>query len=159
MFLELVMATAMVENGISTVNTIYIMKSDGSLLEVPKVGTSEPNNIVIKKTPISAVNDINRQLTTYIVSDKDIYGNKEPNITIKSDDITILVFRKILYRRCTVYLVSQSSDKGSRILAYLYSKINHSAQSFGTDCFNVKMADIKKYIAETITQPFHFGID
>ena len=159
MFVELVMANAMAENGISPVNTIYIMKSDGSLLEVPKVGTSEPNNIVIKKTPISAVNDINRQLTTYIVSDKDIYGNKEPNITIKSDDITILIFRKILYRRCTVYLVSQSSDKGSRILAYLYSKINHSAQSFGTDCFNVKMADIKKYIAETITQPFHFGID
>ena len=153
------MANAMAENGISPVNTIYIMKSDGSLLEVPKVGTSEPNNIVIKKTPISAVNDINRQLTTYIVSDKDIYGNKEPNITIKSDDITILIFRKILYRRCTVYLVSQSSDKGSRILAYLYSKINHSAQSFGTDCFNVKMADIKKYIEETITQPFHFGID
>ncbi len=59
------------------------------------------------------------------MSDKDIYGNKEPNITIKSDDITILIFRKILYRRCTVYLVSQSSDKGSRILAYLYSKINH----------------------------------
>jgi hypothetical protein len=153
------MANAMAENGISTVNTIYIMKSDGSLQVVSKVGTSEPNNIVINETPISSVNDINRQLTTYIVSDTNTYGNEEPNITIKSDDITILIFRKILYRRCTVYLVSQSSDKGSRILAYLYSKINHSAQSFGTDCFNVKMADIKKYIAETITQPFHFGID
>jgi len=146
-------------NGKNTINTIYIMKSDGSLQVVSEVDTSKTNNIVINETPISSVNNINRQLTTYIVSDKDIYGNKEPNITIKSDDITILIFRKILYRRCTVYLVSQSSDKGSRILAYLYSKINHSAQSFGTDCFNVKMDDIKKYIEETITQPFHFGID
>ena len=47
MFVELVMANAMAENGIRTVNTIYIMKSDGSLQVVSEVDTSKTNNIVI----------------------------------------------------------------------------------------------------------------
>ena len=60
-------ATMAENNGKNTINTIYIMKSDGSLQVVSKVGTSEPNNIVINETPISSVNDINRQLTAYVM--------------------------------------------------------------------------------------------
>lgn len=114
-----------------SVNTVFILKNDKSL---KKIGTINDENkeIRIITLPVDSVNYFNEQLFTYINADDGLCT--DVNFIINSFDITGIIFHILRCRRCTGYFVIQKSDRGVRYICYLYDKIKHNAQSFGTTC-------------------------
>lgn len=49
------------------------------------------------------------------------------------------------WRRCSAYLIIQTSNIGYRYLCYFYDHINHHAQCFGTSYYLVKKTEIINY--------------
>lgn len=120
---------------------VYIMKSDHTLQKIGTI-TSSNNMVNVNKIGISSVDNFNSQLLDYIKYDNS-YSTNVFHV-IESEDIFGIVFYILRWRRCTGYLVIQKSNRGVRYLCYLYSKIKHSAQSFGTSCENVDYSVIKE---------------
>lgn len=132
------------------IDHIHIMRKDGSLKVVGEIERNT-KQITIEdsdKLPASVVK-FNKQLLSFIVSDKGIENS--PNLHIVADDIQGHLFEIVRYRRCTVYLVIQISTLGVRYLAYIYDKIMHHGQSFGTSASMIKKSDIMDKL--------NFGID
>ena len=114
-----------------SLNTVYILKNDKSL---KKIGTidDEKNEIRINAISLDSVNYFNEQLFKFIKADSGM--NTDVDFFIKSFDITGVIFHILRWRRCTGYFVIQKSDIGTRYICYLYDKIKHHSQSFGTTC-------------------------
>jgi hypothetical protein len=128
------------------VEIVYILDNKGSLEEIGYISDKSPT-ISFKETPNYKINFFNHQLLNIIKDDNG--HNQEVYHIIKSGDILGLVFYVLRWRRCTGYLVIQSSSKGIRYLCYLYNKIKHTAASFGTNCSSVKLDEIKlKFIGQ-----------
>lgn len=132
------------------IDYVHIMRKDGTLKVVGEIQrTSKQFKINDSdKLPASVVK-FNNRIFSFIANDRGIENN--PNLHIVEDDIHGHLFEIIRYRRCTVYLVIQISSIGSRYLAYIYDKIIHNAQSFGTSASMIKKEDI--------INKLHFGID
>lgn len=114
-----------------SLNTVFILKNDKSL---QKIGTIDDvkNEIRINAISVESVNYFNEQLFAFIKADSGI--DTDIDFNIKSYDITGIVFHILRWRRCTGYLVIQKSNRGIRYICYLYDKIKHNAQCFGTTC-------------------------
>lgn len=132
---------------------VFLMKHDGDLLKIADVqtlGHSDEYNyrINIVECPFKSVNEFNYNLVRLIAKDCSSVTaridrlNALPIIVKQSEDIEGEIFKILRYRRCTVYLVQQNSNKGKRYLAYFSDKIMHSAQCFGTDMYHVLKSEI-----------------
>lgn len=132
------------------IDRVYIMRKDGSLKVVGEIhrNTKQIEKYDNDKLPESVVK-FNNKIFYFIANDRGIENN--PNLHIVEDDIQGHLFEIIRYRRCTVYLVIQISTIGVRYLAYIYDKIIHNGQSFGTDASLIKKEDI--------INKLNFGID
>lgn len=114
-----------------SINTVFILQNNKSL---KKIGTINDKNkeIRIILSSVDSVNYFNEQVFQFINADNGLYTNV--NFIIKSFDITGVIFHILRWRRCTGYFVIQKSNKGTRYICYLYDKIKHNGQSFGTTC-------------------------
>ena len=112
-------------------NTVYLLKNDKSLYNLGTIN-DDTNEIRINLNLVQSVNYFNEQIFTYIKNDS---GNKSNVLYfVESEDIKGMIFHIIRWRRCTAFLVIQKSALGVRYLCYMYDKIKHSANSFGTTC-------------------------
>ena len=121
------------------VEIVYILDNKGSLKEIGYISDKSPT-ISFKETGMNEIDFFNHQLLNIIKDDNG--RNREVHHIIKSGDILGLVFRVLRWRKCTGYLVIQSSSKGIRYLCYLYKKIKHSSQ--GTNCDQVELNYIRE---------------
>lgn len=136
-------------------DTVYIMNDDKSLIDIGSIesGSGEISFENEEFLP-SSVSKFNTLMFDIIYKDK---GYKT-DIDIKAEDIKGKIIYIMRYRRCTVYLVIQKSNLGTRLLAYLYSKIKHSAQSFGTGCHQVDKKDILEHFPSDLVGKCKFGL-
>jgi hypothetical protein len=129
------------------VNKVLIMKSDGSLQQIGTID-EQSGTINVNSINIPSVDDFNSKVFRYILGDKNhLIDTFE---VIKSEDILGIVFHIMRWRRCTGYLIVQKSDNGIRYLCYMYDKIVHGAQSFGTNPELVKMDDVKNEMQDAL---------
>ena len=138
-------------------DTVYIMNDDKSLIDIGSIesGSGEISFENEEFLP-SSVSKFNKKIFSKICEDK---GYKTVvNIDIEAEDIKGKIIYIMRYRRCTVYLVIQKSNLGTRLLAYLYSKIKHSAQSFGTGCHQVDKKDILEHFPSDLVGKCKFGL-
>ena len=79
-------------------------------------------------------------------------GSNDPAAQIIGQfaDVTITCLGAMRWRRCTALLLQQRSDKGTRYLAYLDTKIVHHGGSFGTDCSAVTRDAIVKDVVSML---------
>lgn len=113
--------------------------------EIDTSNINHQKNII--KIPIKSVYEFNKQLLEIIAIDcmhiyTKIRDRDLPVKLLQVEDITGSIFKILRYRRCTVYLVHQTSSRGERYLAYFSDKIVHSAECFGTDSTHVKRETI-----------------
>ena len=134
-------------------NTVYIQNkpNDGKCNLVP-IGTIDDSNgdIDLQRSGLASVDNFNEKLFDYIKSDNRIDTNVYK--IIKSEDIIGIVHHILRWRRCTGYLVIQYSARGIRNLCYLYDKVNHHGQSFGTSAEYVTYDQVKKTFIESIAE-------
>jgi hypothetical protein len=134
-------------------NKIMVWKTNLDYLEIGELNDSEiKQNLFIG---ISSVDNFNRNLLNLIKS-YEINGfiPKFYNIfdIIENEDITAYVISQIIYRRCSVYLVIQTSNIGFRYLCYFYDKIYHNAECFGTSYNLLEKKDIINYFEKTLNK-------
>ena len=127
-------------------NTVYVVKennqtSEGELVKIGNIrhlSTDNKKQVNVEKRGIESVYNFNKEICNFIAENgnESNFGGKYVNLFhyIECSDICGLVFSKMMWRRCTGYLVIQTSSKGVRYLCYLYDEINHNGQSFGTGC-------------------------
>jgi len=137
-------------------DTVYIM-NDNHLEEIGSIesGSGEISFENEEFLP-SSVSKFNTLMFDIIYKDKGY--ETDVNIDIEAEDIKGKIIYIMRYRRCTVYLVIQKSNLGTRLLAYLYSKIKHSAQSFGTGCHQVDKKDILEHFPSDLVGKCKFGL-
>lgn len=121
---------------------VKIMRSDGSYKDI---GLIKPKKTVVYETGILEVDQFNKEMLNFIRSDK---GYKKTKV-INAADIQGFIFRIMRWRRCTAYLVVQTSRFGTRYLCYMYDKIKHHGQSFGTSSNMVKKSEIVNEFKKT----------
>lgn len=70
--------------------------------------------------------------------------NEMLTINEPGDNIYLLFLKKILYRRCTLYVFIQYAEATKRVRYVVYGSnaLNHSAASFGTDLNHVDCHEI-----------------
>ena len=136
---------------------VYIMNDDKSLIDIGSI-EAESGLILLKNEGYlpSSVLKFNKKIFSKICEDEGYDTNV--NIDIEAEDIKGKIIYIMRYRRCTVYLVIQTSSLGTRLLAYLYSKIKHSAQSFGTGCHQVDKKDILEHFPKDFLEKYKFGL-
>lgn len=114
-------------------NKIIVWKNNLNYLEI---GELNDNKISLTlSTGISSVDKFNEDMLNFIKSYE--LNGFYPKVydmfdIIENEDITAFVISQLKYRRCTVYLVIQTSAIGYRYLSYFYDKVYHNATSFGT---------------------------
>lgn len=136
---------------------VYIMNDDDSLIDIGSIESGSAK-ILLKNAEFlpSSVLEFNTKIFSEIYKDKGY--DTDVNIDIEAEDIKGKIIYIMRYRRCTVYLVIQKSNLGTRLLAYLYSKIKHSAQSFGTGCHQVQKKDILEHFPSDLVGKCKFGL-
>lgn len=136
---------------------VYIMNDDDSLIDIGSIESGSAK-ILLKNAEFlpSSVLEFNTKIFSEICKDKGY--DTDVNIDIEAEDIKGKIIYIMRYRRCTVYLVIQKSNLGTRLLAYLYSKIKHSAQSFGTGCHQVQKKDILEHFPSDLVGKCKFGL-
>ena len=136
---------------------VYIMNDDDSLIDIGSIESGSAK-ILLKNAEFlpSSVLEFNTLMFDIIYKDKGY--DTDVNIDIEAEDIKGKIIYIMRYRRCTVYLVIQKSNLGTRLLAYLYSKIKHSAQSFGTGCHQVQKKDILEHFPSDLVGKCKFGL-
>ena len=136
---------------------VYIKNDDKSLIDIGSI-ESGSGEISLKNSGYlpSSVLEFNTLMFDIIYKDNGY--DTDVNIDIEAEDIKGKIIYIMRYRRCTVYLVIQKSNLGTRLLAYLYSKIKHSAQSFGTGCHQVDKKDILEHFPSDLVGKCKFGL-
>lgn len=132
-------------------SSVYIL-NETSKEEYKKIyigSIDDSNNITVNE---SMLFDYNKKILEYIAEDKEYKTDVLPPHKIVSNDIIGHVIHILRWRRCTAYLVIQTSDtKKVRCVCYLYTKIKHSSSSFGTDCDCINVNDVKKQFITSIS--------
>lgn len=106
---------------------------------------------LLYKTNIESVDNLNEQIVQYIKEETSKFIIKKPvHKVITSEDITIVFFGAMIFRRCTVFVAYQTSSRGNRFLSYISTKIKHSSAAFGTSHENVNNYEIIEFINKTI---------
>lgn len=136
---------------------VYIMKDDNSLIDIGSI-KSVSGEISFKNSGYLPSSVLEFNTLMFDIIHKDEGYDTDVNIDIKAKDIKGKIIYIMRYRRCTVYLVIQTSALGTRLLAYLYSKINHSSQSFGTGCHQVQKKDILEHFPRDLVEKYKFGL-
>ena len=138
-------------------DTVYIMNDDKSLIDIGSI-ESVSGRILLKNEGYLPSSVLKFNKLMFDIIHKDEGYDTDVNIDIEAEDIKGKIIYIMRYRRCTVYLVIQTSALGTRLLAYLYSKIKHSAQSFGTGCHQVDKKDILKHFPKDLLEKYKFGL-
>lgn len=135
-------------------NKIFIWKNNLEYLEVGEIKINNSNTVTkseIKQnlfTEIQTVDDFNKIILNEINS-YEVDGFR-PRIynsfnMVEVGDIKSFIISQVKWRRCSAYLVIQTSNEGYRYLCYFYDHIHHSAQCFGTSYSLVKKTEIINY--------------
>ena len=127
-------------------DAVYVIKKDTTLQQIGTI--LDTNSHSVNKIGVNSVDAFNAELLRYIRSDLG-YANNVSHV-IEASDIFGLVFYVMRWRRCTGYLVIQCSKRGVRYLCFLYSRIKHHGQSFGTSCEDVNIDDVKKAFIDNL---------
>ena len=137
-------------------NKVLIWKNDLSYLDIGYIENKKYNQNgeecerKISQslfTGIQSVDDFNKNILNSIkYYENQILGPKLAHLfdVIKVEDITAFIISQLKWRRCSAYLVIQTSHLGYRYLCYFYDHIHHSAECFGTSYQLVKKNDIIK---------------
>lgn len=114
------------------------------------------NGNLILQTGISSVDNLNIQLLNLFkekhFQDAIYFGTLEKPIILMSEDIKLIIFKIIKWRRCTGFLTVQTSSRGTKFLFYVYDKIMHSAVCFGTSCDIIKLNYVHKSFEKEIAE-------
>ena len=143
----------MTSNEIGT-NKVLIWKTDLNYLDVGKID-KDKNIFQILFTGIKSVDDFNQEILNSIKDyESQIYNPKMNTLfdIIRVEDITGFIISQVKWRRCSAYLVIQTSNLGYRYLCYFYDHIHHSAECFGTSYNLVKKTEIIKYFNERLDE-------
>ena len=139
-------------------NKVFIWKNNLEYLDVGEIKINKTENYKDKRdvitqnlfTGLKSVDDFNEnvlnQIFCYEVDGfKPRFYDLFDIIDVKDEDIKSFVISKLKWRRCSAYLVIQTSNLGYRYLCYFYDHIHHSAQCFGTSYSLVKKSEIINY--------------
>ena len=133
------------------------MKNDGNITLITGNDTKMSEN----------VNKFNKQVIEFINKkvSKEEYGKHEDDYQhrVSGGDINGIIFHTMRWRRCTGFLVIQTSKIKTRYLCYLEDAIKHNGQSFGTSPQSVSINQVKKYFIKKLKNvnniDKNFGID
>lgn len=120
---------------------VYIFKDTNDFTCIGKINVE---SVTINPIQLDSVNNFNQKILEYISQDDNI--KDEVYDFIETNEIIGLVIKILRWRRCTGFIVLQKSNAGTRVICYLYDKIKHGAQSFGTDYIHVELNYVKAEI-------------
>lgn len=129
-------------------NKVLVWKNNLDYLDIGKIEETTQNKQKIVQTlftGLTSVDNFNKSILDLIESyeTKD-FNPKFYNIfdMIQVEDINGFIISQLKWRRCSAYLVIQTSKTGFRYLCYFYDKIHHYGESFGTSYKLVEKKDI-----------------
>ena len=124
-------------------NKILIVKNNLTYLDIGEINEQKITQNLF--TEIDSVDKFNENILNLIQSyEMNGFHPKLYNMfdIIEQNDITAFVIKQLKWRRCSAYLVIQTSNIGYRYLCYFYDKIYHSAECFGTSYNLVEKSEI-----------------
>ena len=115
-----------------SLNTVYIVQNNTNLHKLGTINNDDSREVRLISSLVDTVNYFNEQIFSFIKQDDGI--DTDVLHFINSGDINGVIFNIMRWRQCTAYLVIQKSSNSVRYLCYIYDKIKHNGQCFGTTC-------------------------
>lgn len=130
-----------------TINAVSILRKNGSLMNVGTINSiTRATSVTLDNRVPNSVRSVTAAILNRIAGNGGI-GEKGFGGEINVQNIKASIIGVMRNRTCTVFLVSQTSSRGQRYIAYAYHKIKHSGQSL---CTYLSYDDIVKAFVQAL---------
>lgn len=133
---------------------VYVIKKDLSFFILGTVIPNQPVEVT-RRSHVGSVNDVNKKMLDLLYNDSHVGRlNIKERRPVVADDIKSHLVSILHFRRCTVLVSLQISDRSVKVIPYVYSFCFHDGGSFGTTAEPV-LGDPKGNIFDNLVRKYH----